>query len=42
MFYDNLKFVDEYLNGERNEKRKEYFLGKLIFESKYLNGKIKR
>ena len=36
---NKLKFVGEYLNGERNGKGKEYYCdGKLKFQGEYLNG----
>ena len=37
--YEELKFEGEYLNGQRNGKRKEYHDKKLIFEGEYLNRK---
>ena len=40
---DILIFEGKYINGQRNEKGKEYDRddGKLIFEGKYLNGEKK-
>ena len=37
--YNRLGFEDEYLNGKRNGKGKEYEHGKVIFECEFLNGK---
>ena len=38
--YDGIKYVGEYLNGEKNGKGKEYYYdGSLQFEGSYLNGK---
>ena len=43
-YYDNgmLEFEDEYINGKRNGKGKEYWdiIKKVKFEGEYLNGKI--
>ena len=45
LFDNQLLFEGEYLNGKRNGKGKEYFMGKrfgyinMIFEGEYLNGK---
>ena len=42
-YYDNgdLKFEEDYLNGERNGKGKEYnVIGSIIYQGEYLNGKI--
>ena len=36
---DKIEFEGEYLNGERNGKRKEYQDNKLIFKGDYKNGK---
>ena len=41
-YKNKLKYEDEYLNGKRNGKGKEYDInGKIINEVEYLNGKIK-
>ena len=34
----NLKFEGEYLKGEKNGERKEYYWGKLEFDGIYSNG----
>ena len=36
---NRLIFEDEYLNGKRHGKGKEYDNNKIIFEGEYLNGK---
>ena len=35
---NKLIFEGEYLNGQRNGKRKKYYVGKLVFEGEFLNG----
>ena len=36
---DELLYIGQYKNGERNGKGKEYYNNKVVFEGEYLNGK---
>ena len=39
--FDDLIFIGEYINGERNGNGEEYKYGRLTFEGEYLNGQKK-
>ncbi len=38
-YNDQIIYEEEYLNGKRNGKGKEFYYGELIFDGEFLNGK---